>query len=198
MTIITFIDLITFCHRPLTPYGVKFQKYDVTNFEISPSAIWLYFAELPKVLFAIDTKCPRRYAELFFNVDGCTKSGFSKSPGGGKTTWYFMVNNQLDWTELHFQYHSRFPQYVSNLQLIQLLSVVWLVIRRSNLYRVDFFWRSQTPPMWLPEGGLFFHVTQSGPPFCRKCDILSSSISERDLYTSDLVPTKLLPLLHLT
>ena len=40
--------------------------------------------------------------------------------------------------ELQFQHHSRFPQLkISNLQLIQLLSVVWLVTRRSNLYRVD-------------------------------------------------------------
>ena len=143
-----FYRINNFCHCPLTPYGVTFHKYSVTNFEISPSAIWLYSAELLKVLFTIDTKYPRRYAELFFNVDGCTKSGFLKSPGSGKTAWDFMVNDQLDWTELYFQYHSRFPQLnVSNLQLIQLLSAVWLVIRRSNLYRVDFIWRSQTPPM---------------------------------------------------
>ena len=32
----------------------------------------------------------------------------------------------------------------------------------------DFINCSQTPPMWIPQGGLFFHMTQSVPLFCRK------------------------------
>ena len=67
----------------------------------------------------------------------------------------------------------------------------------DSITRVDFVYRFQTPPMWLLEGGFFFHMTQSVPLFCRKCDILSSSISERDLWSSDLAPTKLVPLSHL-
>ena len=52
-------------------------------------------------------------------------------------------------------------------------------------------------PMWLPEGWLFFHVIQSVSPFWRMCDILSTSISEKALWSSDLAPTKLVPLSHL-
>ena len=133
------------------------------------------------------------------------KSGFLKSAGGGKTTLDFVVSRLIGLSATSLPTSPKVST-VKGLEYTDSTSVNSVIGDSSfklvpccfsnadSITRADFIWRSQTPPMWLAERGMFFHVTQSVSPFCRKCDILSWPFSERDLWSSHLAPRKLIPM----
>ena len=124
-----------------------------------------------------------------------------------KLHWVSWWVSWLDWVEFDFQYHSKFPQLkisndstsdstsVSNMTSDSSFRLVaYCFSYADSITSADFIWCSQTPPIWFLEGGLFFHISST---ILQETGILSSSMSESDLWSSDLLTTKLVSLSHL-
>ena len=112
------------------------------------------------------------------------KSGCLKSPGVGKTKLDFIESRLIGlnggslsisfkvFTVKGLKFTTDSTSFSSVISDSSFKLVPCCFSNADSITLADFIWRSQTPPMWLPEGRLFFYVTHSVPPFCRRCDIV--------------------------
>ena len=122
------------------------------------------------------------------------KSGCLKSPGGGKTTLNFVAIKLIGLSEaslvislkvstvkgLEFTTDSTSVSSVTSDLLFKL--VLCCFSNADSITHTDFVWCSQTPPKWLPEGGLFF-----------SCDPISST-SLQEVWYFVFIPFRKAPL----
>ena len=134
------------------------------------------------------------------------KSGLRKFPGGGMFTFDFIVKmlagancrKLLGWFIIstvigqEFRIPSTSVISVRRDSLSRLFPCVFNIDAR--IARAERICLSQTPPMWLANGGFLCHFIQSPPMPSMNDWILLSFISEYAFFSSLLATMKLLPL----
>ena len=133
------------------------------------------------------------------------RSFFWKTPGGGRITVVFRVrrlighNGRLSGSlsdstvsGTEFTMHSASVRRVRNDSSLRLFECS--IKSADSTLRTDRIWRSQTPPIWLADGGFLFQFIQSQECERRKSPILDWSISLNAFFHSFAVPMKFLPL----
>jgi len=133
------------------------------------------------------------------------RSARLKSPGGGRRTFDFIVSR---WSGVSGSCEDSIVNLsvVSGL-LLTIASASYMKVRSNSssncwpelcksAHKIAWTERiclSQTPPLWLADGGFVLNLHQSQPQSRRKLWILALSISATAFSNSDLVPTKLVP-----
>ena len=130
-------------------------------------------------------------------------SSLLKSPGGGITTFNFIVR-LFDRARSKSVVGSLMVSTVNDCKF-RIPSVSATSVSRDSLSsdfpcaerrddsiaQADLIYLSQMPPMWLAASGFLIHLTKSPPRLCMKDWILSLSISWYAFFSSFLHPTKL-------
>ena len=107
MTIITFININNlFSSATCSIMVLLFRSMISPILKSLLLPIRLYFAELLKTPFVIDTKTPQRYAEFFSNMDSCTNQVSWSLHEVVKLHWITWWPSWLDCVELYFQVQS--------------------------------------------------------------------------------------------